>query len=182
VSQEATTRRYCAGLRRIIQLSFLAWSVLATSQASGDTPRTELEFANRINEARKAIGLPALQIQAKLTDEAQNWSNRLRDISGQNLGADCKLSHNPRLADITAVSWKTLGENVACTEADVAATHQALMDSPEHRKNILDPKFDSVGVAITITGNTMFVTQVFMESNIHLSKPNKARKKGVAKR
>ena len=42
--------------------------------------------------------------------------------------------------------------------------HQAFMNSPEHRKNILDPKFDSVGVAIVTSDTTIFVTEVFMQS------------------
>ena len=161
--QKATTRSSNSVAGMMLILSILSPLVLA-SPARADANNVELEFAARINEARIAVGLPVLLVQTKLIDEARSWSIKMREFSGQNIGPDCKLSHNPSLANEVNLAWKTLGENVACSAGDPAATHQALMESPQHRQNILDPKFDSVGIAVVMTGATMFVTEVFMQS------------------
>ena len=148
----------------VLVSAVLASTILASQPAWGDITPTETEFAARINEARIAAGLPALVVQEKLIDKARGWSIKMREISGQSVGTDCKLSHNPSLNQDVKLPWTTLGENVACSASDAKATHQAFMDSPAHRRNILDPKFDSVGVAVVTTGATMFVTEVFMQS------------------
>jgi uncharacterized protein YkwD len=148
----------------VVISTILASTVLNSQPAWAEITPTEMEFAGRINEARTAAGLPALVVQEKLIDKARGWSIKMREISGQNVGRDCKLSHNPSLTQDVKLPWTALGENVACSASDAKATHQAFMDSPAHRRNILDPKFDSVGVAVVTTGATMFVTEVFMQS------------------
>ncbi len=187
MSPEARTRSYRNVLGSTLAFTLLWLAVVGPSPAFGDTvagdPGTaEMDFAARINQARFSAGLPALVVQTKLSDEARSWSLKMREISGQNVGPNCKLSHNPRLASEVDLGWKTLGENVACSAGDAAATHQAFMESPAHRQNILDPKFDSIGVAVEMTGATMFVTEVFMQSKITAPKLAKSPSKSIRTR
>jgi uncharacterized protein YkwD len=183
MSTAITTRLRSFALGSIAAMAVLVSTSLASSPASAATVSPEMEFATRINEARIAAGLPALVVQQKLADQARSWSLKMSEASGGNLGRACQLSHNPRLAREVPFDWRALGENVGCAASNVDAVHQAFMNSPEHRKNILDPKFDSVGIAIATSDTTMFVTEVFMQSGVmQSSQPMPTRKtKRVAK-
>lgn len=59
------------------------------------------------------------------------------------------------------------GENVAHSETPVAEIiHSSLMDSRDHRQNILDADFDTVGIAVVAVGKpaAFFVTQDFIHA------------------
>lgn len=62
-------------------------------------------------------------------------------------------------------SYKYAGENLAINYDEAQEEHQAWMNSPTHRKNILNPNFTEIGVAKAsgiIEGKKSFVTvQVF---------------------
>jgi Cysteine-rich secretory protein family len=175
----ATTRVRSFALGSIATMALLVSNGFALSPASADTVSPEMEFATRINEARITAGLSALVVQPKLADQARSWSVKMSEASGGNLGRACQLSHNPNLAREVPLVWRTLGENVGCAASNVEAVHQAFMDSPEHRRNILNPKFDSVGIAIATSDTTMFVTEVFMQRGV---KPRGLKQRGVKQR
>lgn len=52
------------------------------------------------------------------------------------------------------------GENLA-RAVDAAEAHRALMQSPGHRANILEPKYERVGIGIVRTNDGILVTQEF---------------------
>jgi uncharacterized protein YkwD len=54
-----------------------------------------------------------------------------------------------RLTD-AGITYTAIGENIAYAP-DVTTAHQGLMDSPEHKKNILDPAFHRIGIGIIST-------------------------------
>jgi hypothetical protein len=74
------------------------------------------------------------------------------------------------------------GENVARSfSASAEDVHHALMRSPEHRKNILDPKHDTIGIgAAADSGGVVFVTEDFLERLVVLD-PEPARKRAEAR-
>lgn len=54
-----------------------------------------------------------------------------------------------------------MGENIGYAP-DVDTAHRGLMNSPEHKKNILDPAFHRVGIGIISTKSFgIMVTQDF---------------------
>lgn len=53
-----------------------------------------------------------------------------------------------------------IGENVACDRSAMKA-HEALMQSPDQRKNILDPTFTDLAVAVANSGKYLYVTELF---------------------
>ena len=61
------------------------------------------------------------------------------------------------------VEWRVCGENLALAP-DVELAHQGLMNSPGHRANILDPRFNKIGIGVMDGGNRgkMF-TQNFID-------------------
>lgn len=62
-------------------------------------------------------------------------------------------------------SYTYAGENLAKGFSDSSAVHEAWMQSPSHKQNIMDPAFDEVGIAIVqgnLQGNSVFlVVQMF---------------------
>jgi uncharacterized protein YkwD len=56
--------------------------------------------------------------------------------------------------------WSRIGENIAFNST-VRRAHRALMASPGHRANILDPRMRRVGVGIVERGGELWVTEVF---------------------
>jgi uncharacterized protein YkwD len=59
------------------------------------------------------------------------------------------------------VAYKWAGENIARATSLVAA-HQALMESPDHRANILSAGYTQVGVGVYRSGGKWHIAQIFM--------------------
>ena len=72
-----------------------------------------------------------------------------------------KISHNPRFR-YQVSGWWLLGENVGWTNSSVEYLHRSFMKSPEHRRNILDPRFTSIGVGEAVSRDgRIFVAEDF---------------------
>ena len=134
-----------------------------TSWASDRTHAAEeLSFTAKINASRAARRLAPLKVNLQLTGVARRWSGTMASKN--------KMFHNPQLADQVEGDWTRLGENVGYSsrsntsgEEFVRRLHDAFMDSPGHRANILGD-FNQVGVGVRMTGHTMWVTVNFMKS------------------
>lgn len=122
-------------------------------------PAAEQEMVRLVNAERAKIGLPALQVDDRLTSIARQHS--------QLLAAKHSLSHQyPGEPDLrhrivaTGLRSNYSGENVAY-DADAPRAHQGLMNSPPHRANILRPEFTTVGIGVVRNGNLIYVTEDF---------------------
>jgi hypothetical protein len=118
------------------------------------TTTDESCFISAINSARGSAGLPGLGINLALQSIAEGWS--------QSMAAVDVLSHNMNLPNVAPSDWMHLGENVGeGPTCDAIAT--AFMNSPEHKANILDTNYTTVGVGVVVDGNgVMWVTEDFM--------------------
>jgi len=134
-----------------------------------------------INEERGKQGLPGLRLSPALTQLARKHS--------QDMAARDKLSHLSREGGAyldrlvgEGFFFGRMGENVARSETFASRwIHQSLMDSPEHRENILDPAFDEVGIGVVDQGKTCyFITQDFIQS-LETTSVEEARKAVVSK-
>lgn len=135
-------------LLAVITALVVGWSVPAQAGA-------EESFVAKINAERSAQGLAPVQVYWDLVDDARAHSQRMM--------GDSDLFHNPNLGDVTS-GWRGLGENVG-VGGSVAALHQAFMNSPVHRRNILGD-FNYVGVGVVVESDTkMWVTVVFMKGS-----------------
>jgi uncharacterized protein YkwD len=115
------------------------------------------------NKARAKEKLSPVKVNALIVKAAYGHS--------ANMAKQRKLAHDldgksvkERLDDVK-YDWETCGENVG--NLDRLALAQALFDgwmkSAEHRRNILDGKFEEVGIAIVRDpqGKLFYVTQNF---------------------
>jgi Cysteine-rich secretory protein family len=74
-----------------------------------------------------------------------------------------------RFADENLASDRE-GENVALDQNAVSA-HEGLMHSPPHRRNILDPEYNTVGIGVVRRGANIYVTEDFARRLPQLSEP-----------
>jgi uncharacterized protein YkwD len=63
--------------------------------------------------------------------------------------------------EASAIRFTSAGENIACAD-DPDEAHLALMNSPGHRANILNPEYTAVGIGVVEHENRLYVTQDFV--------------------
>jgi Cysteine-rich secretory protein family len=136
-------------------------AVLGSSVAHADVVLDEARFLQRINADRAAFGAPTLLVLPRLVEIARSWSRVLSERTGS--PTECFLAHNQNLLEVLRPASR-VAENVGCGDASADALHDAFMNSPRHRNNILDPSFDSVGIGVFMSGDTMFVSVEFVRS------------------
>jgi hypothetical protein len=112
---------------------------------------TEAAFVAAVNRERAAAGLGALSVAGDLTSVARSHSRVMAN------GTD--LHHNPDLGREVS-GWKKVGENVG-RGPSVDAIHAALMASPGHKRNIVDPAWTQLGMGVVVEDGRIWVTQVF---------------------
>ncbi len=142
-------RKFVFGLILAVAVSTLLYP--AAAQAS--TATDEAAFVAKINELRASKGLGPLQVNANLVAKARAWS--------AGMAAANRIWHST-LSDGVTEDWKKLGENVGMG-GSVDGLHRAFVNSPHHYENLVDPAFGQVGIGIVMGGDTIFVTQVFMQ-------------------
>lgn len=116
---------------------------------------TDVTAENRlvelVNQERAKVGVGPLRVDAKMTEVARAHS---RDMFVHHYFAHIDpdgRSGGDRL-EAAGVSFNVAAENLAYAP-DVATAHQGLMESPGHRKNILDPEFHRVGIGVVDSGS-----------------------------
>lgn len=128
---------------------------------TGTLSSAEQEMVRLVNEARAQNNLPALKVDTSLASVARTKSQDMMDNN--------YFSHNsPKygspfdMMKSFGIKYVQAGENIAGNQT-VSAAHNALMNSPGHRKNILSPDFTHIGIGITKGGpyGNMF-TQMFI--------------------
>lgn len=115
----------------------------APGAASGEVAT----MVSLVNQARAQSGLKALSQDSQLTNIAGLKS---ADLANNNY-----FSHNSPtygspfdMMKKYGVSYLYAGENLAMNQ-NVQSAENALMNSPDHKANILNPSFTNIGVGIT---------------------------------
>lgn len=141
----------------------------AAHRAAVTDPLTDSEAEQRMLELiardRKRAGVSVLQSDPMLTAMARAHS---RDMADNDFFAHIspRTGRLSERAERIGLKYRRLTENIAL-HADVEEAEAALLRSPGHRSNLLDPEFTHVGVGVaTVTdkeGNLrVYVTQNFM--------------------
>lgn len=119
------------------------------------------------NAERTARGLPALRWDSALYSSAYEHARQM--------AARASISHQyagePELAErgkSAGARFSIISENVA--EASTAVRiHDAWMNSPGHRANLLDPQVDAVGISVRQRGGQLYAVEDFERSVATLS-------------
>lgn len=112
-------------------------------------------FVNAINAERSSRGIDPMEIDAGLTSYARQHTQAMITAGG--------LFHSTsaQLAAILPEGKTSWGENVGYA-ANCARLHRAFMESPGHKKNILDPGFTRMVVGAVVSSNgSLWATEVF---------------------
>ena len=106
----------------------------------------EREAFNLINEQRKKEGLEALQID----DEVQNVARvKAKDMVNNNYFSHTSPTYGSPFDMLKkyGISYKSAGENIAGNGTAQGAVN-AWMNSPGHKANILNSKYNYTGIAV----------------------------------
>lgn len=145
----------------VLVLALLLVSLAGFAQRIGTyDPAAEQEMVRRVNQERTQRGLRPLQVDDRLTQAARQHSvvqAQHGQISHQFHG---EPPDDKRMA-ATGVRFDHSGENVAVDSGGPDQAHVALMNSPPHRENILDPNFNSIGIGVVKLDSIIYVTEDF---------------------
>ncbi len=147
-----TGRRRFVGALASLALSVSALAgVAVASPAQATSTDDAAGFVASINAERVSAGRSAYLVSPDLGDVAHRWAVTMASGSS--------LRHNPQLAG-QVTGWRFVGENVG-VGSGVAELHKAFMNSPAHRRNVMDGDFTQVGIGVAYGGGRLWVTEVF---------------------
>jgi hypothetical protein len=158
---------FCTG-RVLLTATVAAGAALMVQaqRAASAGPLPQQIFA-LTNQDRAVQGLPALQWSAALT--------RCAEAHAEIMAQEPVLSHDypgePGLmerASQAGVHFQTIAENIA-SGWSAEQINTAWMHSPSHRKNILDPRLNALGVAVVQRGGQLYAVEDFAEKAQALS-------------
>jgi uncharacterized protein YkwD len=166
VSLPTLTRRSLARLTTsaigAVFAASLAVTVAPAAPAFADTASMEAQFVSLMNSARQSAGLRPYTVSSDLVSVARAHSAQMAQKQ--------TLYHNPNLTT-DVKNWQAVGENVG-EGPTVSDIHNAFMNSPEHRANILDHDFTQVGVGVAVDSNgIIWVTEDFRQPTTTASAP-----------
>jgi len=110
-----------------------------------DAARTEM--LEEVNAVRRKAGAPPLKLEGHLQKAAQEHAEDM--LERGYFAHESQSGTTVRERSTTAgYEWKTIGENIAEGQFSVDEVMRTWMNSPGHRKNILDPRFTELGVGL----------------------------------
>lgn len=156
-------RRVSSRLSWMLVAATLIFAIIPASHAQSifnTTPQVAEQFLlAAANQDRVARGLKPLRLDPTLAQAALAHAREMaahRNISHQFPG-EPKLSERGANA---GVHFSLISENVA--EAPVAAMiHDLWMHSEGHRKNLLDPGVDAVGISVIVRDHEYYAVEDF---------------------
>lgn len=167
----APLHRRMAALTTALALAASLLTGLASPvRASASSARDATQLLELINRERASDGDRALTLHSRLSALARAHSREM----ARNAGSGCSGAslHHRRPSDRGVGSRaEYVGENVGCNAAEGMSEarqtqwlHELLMDSPTHRRNILEDRASHVGIGTYRDGeHGLWVTQVFVE-------------------
>ena len=142
--------------------------VAATQEFRGNLADDENSIHDLVNNERRRRGLSELSWDEKLANLARSYSREMAresffshfDRDGNSVVERAQKSNIKR--------WNKIGENLFFCEGyddfDALAV-RGWLNSPEHRRNMLDPQFNVTGIGVARTRDgRIYITQVFIRN------------------
>lgn len=136
--------------------------LVAGTHGKGDSSPSAAErrIFDLLNQERIGAGRPPLEWNASAARAAREHAGLLAENGEMSHQFDGEPVLLQRL-EATAVRFTRAGENIACAD-DPDEAHLALMSSPGHRANIMNPEYTAVGVGVVEHENRLYVTEDFV--------------------
>lgn len=159
--------KYEQGLKEIIQENptvknpdlIYPGQLINVPEADKGVSSFETEVVRLVNRVRSQNGLKPLSSDWQLSRVARVKS---QDMADKNYFSHTSPTYGSPFDMMKSfgISYKTAAENIAMGQKTPRAVVDAWMNSPGHRKNILNPSFTSIGVGYVAKGNIW--TQMFI--------------------
>ncbi len=122
----------------------------------------EQQVVNLVNTERAKAGLKPLISDWELARVARFKSEDMRD--NRYFAHNSPIYGTPfQMMKSFGINYRAAGENIAAGQTTAESVMQAWMNSPGHKKNILDPNFTHIGVGYAKGGSYgHYWTQQFM--------------------
>ena len=134
----------------VVAIATLSGLVLQRPAHAASNPAQA--FLDKINALRASKGVAPLQMNAVVTTFAAGWT--------QHMVATDTLAHNPDLASAPN-NWTVVGENVG-DGVSVDAIFDGFSNSAHHYANMVDPRFNIVGISVmTDSSGRLWTTHDF---------------------
>jgi uncharacterized protein YkwD len=161
-------------------LLLLGPSRLSPARAGGAQPETsagpqhtpqEQRFLELTNRERVNRGLRPLTVDPLLITVARQHSREMMEKNYFDHVSPTPGYKTPMDRYLKALGtrpkYATVGENLYyCSVVDVERGHQAFMNSPSHRENVLFPRFEKMGVGIHKNARGEFwVTEMYLTNS-----------------
>jgi uncharacterized protein YkwD len=159
VNIAASKRRMTFGRFMRASSALIVGLVLTCAAQAQYEPEAERWMLGAVNSERAKAGLPALELDQRLTEIARKHSVRMSregELSHQFNG---EPSVRTRVTS-TGIRFNFSGENVAF-DSKIETAHSGLMLSPPHHENIMKPEYNAIGIGIVRKGTRLYVTQDF---------------------
>ncbi len=166
---DRTTRLLSLGVAGLFSAVLTAFVLSPASPGDGGRSiEAESYMYGLVDEARSEQGLPTLRPADDIGEVAATYSAQMADTR--------EFEHNPEHPD-QICCWSKITENIAWADPPrtrltgdpvavvVEELHEALLDSPGHRRNLLDPGVDEIGIGIHVDRDgSVWITQNFRAS------------------
>jgi len=127
---------------------------------NSEDPAAENQILELANQSRQQAGLSPLRMDESLSAAAREHAQLMvesEQLAHQFAGEPALLQ---RIAQTSTLRLDRAGENVAYNSSAERAQN-ALMLSPPHRQNLLDPGFNIAGIAALWSNGLLYVVQDF---------------------
>ncbi|MCM1966504.1 CAP domain-containing protein [Streptomyces sp. G1] len=104
-----------------------------------------------VNQERAAVGCPVLTVNEKLAKAAQDHSEDMAAHSNMSHTGSDGSDPGQRITR-AGYQWRTYAENVAYGYPTAAQVMEGWMNSPGHKRNILDCDLEEIGIGLAQPG------------------------------
>lgn len=136
-------------------------AVTPTPTPSANSSAMQTEMLGYINAERAKAGVAPLTLSNALSDGAY--------LKSKDMAVNGYFDHNSptygspfNMMQSMGITYHAAGENIA-KNTSVKGAHDAFMNSPGHKANILNANFGKIGLGFYQSGNYLYVTQWFTD-------------------
>ena len=126
----------------------------------------ERQCLDEVNRVRHAKRLAPLDFYADLLPVARQYSRRMSEQHFFSHDDPEGRTVRERVSDAD-IRWRIVGENLSYSHGyvnPVAASIHGWMESPGHRRNLLDPDYNLTAIGVWIgTDGTVYFTEIFLK-------------------
>lgn len=125
----------------------------------------ERQCFDEVNRVREGYGIEPLELSEELLEVARYYSRRMAEENFFS-HVDPEGQTVRQRVSRAGIRWRVLGENLAFTSGyinPVAVSIRGWMESPGHRRNILDGDYRHAAIGAWISKDgTVYFTEIFM--------------------